>query len=86
MEYNKNISTTDLTMTVAKGCWLLQVTQGCCPIAKGDGFHAKEADVHVGFSVYHQPELQRVVNCDPLQHLIRLCLPHAHSGSSGDSG
>ena len=86
MEYNKNISTTDLTMTVAKGWWLLQVTQGCCPIAKGDGFHAKEAGMHVGFSVYHQPELQGVVNCDPLQHLFRLCLPHAHSGSSGDSG
>lgn len=86
MEYNRNISTTDLTMSVTKGCWLLQVTQGCCPIAKDDGFHVKEADMHVGLAVYPQPEVQGVFNCDPLQHLIRLCLPQADSGSSADSG
>lgn len=73
-------------MTVTKGCWLLQVTQGCCPIAKGDGFHVKEVDMYVGLAVYPQPEIQGVVNCDPLQHLISLCLPHADSDSSADSG
>lgn len=49
-------------------------------LAKGDGFHVKEADVHLGLDVSPMADLQEVVKGDALLHLIRLHLPHPDAG------
>lgn len=50
---------------------------GGSSVAKGDGFHIKKVDVHLGLYVYPLPDLQEVIEGDALVHLISLHLPHA---------